>query len=39
MVEWFQLNFFGTMTKDELSKNEYVVTNQWSYPSEEGGKD
>ncbi len=32
------IKFFGTMTKDELSKNEYVVTNQWSYPSEEGGK-
>lgn len=32
------IKFFGTMTKEELAKNEYVVTNQWSYPSEEGGK-
>ncbi|MBR6517854.1 MAG: type I restriction endonuclease subunit R [Bacilli bacterium] len=32
------IKFFGTMTKEELTKNEYVVTNQWSYPCEEGGK-
>ncbi len=32
------IRFFGTMTKEELAKNEYVVTNQWSYPCEEGGK-
>lgn len=32
------IKFFGTMTKEELSKNEYIVTNQWSYPCEEGGK-
>ena len=32
------IKFFGTMTKEELAKNEYVVTNQWSYPCEEGGK-
>ncbi len=32
------IRFFGTVTKDELNKNEYVVTNQWIYPQEEGGK-
>ena len=32
------INFFGTMTKEELAKNEYVVTNQWVYPSVENGK-
>ncbi|MDL2292512.1 HsdR family type I site-specific deoxyribonuclease [Acholeplasma sp. OttesenSCG-928-E16] len=32
------IKFFGTMTREELAKNEYVVTNQWSYPCEEGGK-
>lgn len=32
------ITFFGTMTKDELDKNEYVVTNQWVYPSVENGK-
>jgi type I restriction enzyme R subunit len=32
------IKFFGTITKEELEKNEYVVTNQWSYPKEEGGK-
>lgn len=32
------IKFFGTMTKEELAKNEYVVTNQWVYPQEEGGK-
>lgn len=32
------IKFFGTLTKEELAKNEYVVTNQWSYPCEEGGK-
>ena len=26
------IKFFGTMTKEELSMNEYVVTNQWIYP-------
>lgn len=32
------IKFFGTLTKEELAKNEYVVTNQWSYPCDEGGK-
>lgn len=32
------IRFFGTMTKEELEKNEYVVTNQWIYPMEKGGK-
>ncbi len=32
------IRFFGTMTEEELAKNEYVVTNQWIYPMEKGGK-
>ncbi len=32
------IRFFGTMTSEDLSLNEYVVTNQWIYPSREGGK-
>lgn len=32
------IRFFGTLTKEALALNEYVVTNQWSYPCEEGGK-
>lgn len=32
------IKFFGTITDEELSKNEYVVTNQWVYPQEVGGK-
>ncbi len=32
------VTFFGTMTPEELAKNEYVVTNQWVYPKAEGGK-
>lgn len=32
------IKFFGTLTKEELDKNEYIVTNQWVYPQEEGGK-
>ncbi len=32
------IRFFGTMTKEELKLNEYVVTNQWVYPQAEGGK-
>ena len=32
------IRFFGTLTKEALSLNEYVVTNQWVYPCEEGGK-
>lgn len=32
------IKFFGTISKEELSKNEYVVTNQWVFPQEDGGK-
>lgn len=32
------IRFFGTMRKEELALNEYVVTNQWVYPQAEGGK-
>lgn len=32
------IRFFGTMTKENRTLNEYVVTNQWVYPQEEGGK-
>jgi len=32
------IRFFGTVTKENLSLNEYVVTNQWVFPKEEGGK-
>lgn len=32
------ISFFGTMTKEEIAKNEYVVTNQWIYPSVDNGK-
>ena len=32
------IRYFGTMTREELDKNEYVVTNQWVYPQQEGGK-
>lgn len=32
------IKFFGTITKEELKKNEYIVTNQWVYPCDEGGK-
>lgn len=32
------IRFFGTLTPDELQKNEYIVTNQWVYPMQEGGK-
>lgn len=32
------IKYFGTLTKEELDKNEYVVTNQWVYPSAENGK-
>jgi len=32
------VRFFGTLNKADLALNEYVVTNQWSYPREEGGK-
>jgi type I restriction enzyme R subunit len=32
------IEFFGTEINGMQDKNEYVVTNQWSYPSVEGGK-
>lgn len=32
------IRFFGTMTKENLALNEYVVTNQWCFPTREGGK-
>lgn len=32
------IRFFGTMRKEGLALNEYVVTNQWVYPQAEGGK-
>ena len=32
------IRFFGTMTKEKLALNEYVVTNQWCFPTKEGGK-
>jgi type I restriction enzyme R subunit len=32
------VRFFGTGTKENLALNEYVVTNQWVFPKEEGGK-
>ncbi len=32
------IRFFGTMTKEELDKNECIVTNQWVYPQKDNGK-
>lgn len=32
------IKFFGTLSQDELDKNEYIVTNQWIYPKNEDGK-
>lgn len=32
------IRFFGTMKKEDLALNEYVVTNQWIFPKVEGGK-
>lgn len=32
------IHFFGTLTKEDLTLNEYVVTNQWVFPTVEGGK-
>lgn len=32
------IRFFGTALDGDLDKNEYVVTNQWVYPQEKGGK-
>ncbi len=32
------IHFFGTMTAEDLAKNEYIVTNQWVFPQKEEGK-
>ncbi|NBI11157.1 HsdR family type I site-specific deoxyribonuclease [Colidextribacter sp. OB.20] len=32
------IRFFGTMRKEDIALNEYVVTNQWVYPQVDGGK-
>ncbi len=32
------IRFFGTLTKENLALNEHVVTNQWVFPKEDGGK-
>lgn len=32
------IQFFCTIADDSLDKNEYVVTNQWIYPTLDGGK-
>ncbi|MFD1734989.1 type I restriction endonuclease subunit R [Bacillus salitolerans] len=32
------IRFFGTMKKEDLVLNEYIVTNQWVYPKKEDGK-
>lgn len=32
------IRFFGTLTKENLEQNEYVVTNQWVYPKTDGKK-
>ena len=32
------IRFFGTLTKENLALNEYVFTNQWIFPTREGGK-
>lgn len=32
------IRFFSTGTQDDLKQNEYVVTNQWVFPKEDGGK-
>lgn len=32
------IRFFGTLSKENLALNEYIVTNQWVYPVQEGGK-
>lgn len=32
------IRFFVTMTKENFALNEYVVTNQWCFPTREGGK-
>jgi len=32
------IRFFGTITKEDLMLNQYVVTNQWVFPKKEDGK-
>ena len=32
------IRFFGTGTQEDLKLNEYIVTNQWVFPKEDGGK-
>lgn len=32
------ISFFGTLTNENLVLNEYVVTNQWIFPKDVGGK-
>lgn len=32
------VRFFATGTSENLKQNEYVVTNQWAFPREDGGK-
>lgn len=32
------IRFFGTVTKENLKLNQYVVTNQWIFPKDDGGK-
>lgn len=32
------IRFFGTELDGDLDRNEYVVTNQWIYPQDHGGK-
>lgn len=32
------IRFFGTAIDGDLDENEYIVTNQWVYPREQGGK-
>lgn len=32
------IRFFGTMKKENLALNEYVVTNQWIFPKKDDGK-
>lgn len=32
------IRYFGTVTKEDLAMNEYIVTNQWIYPKADGGK-
>lgn len=32
------IRFFGTLRKDDLALNEYIVTNQWVFPKKEDGK-